>query len=88
MIGAVVVLVQVPEMDQIGLIQGPIVKNFELNVGNDAVGAGYIRTIFTAVLIFNSVTIVVTDNMIIIIIIIIICVHFGEKDIKGRRWKL
>jgi hypothetical protein len=67
-------VVLVPGMEQFDLIQGPIVSNFRINVGTDAVAAGI------AVLVFKGITIVVTNNV--IIIIIIIC-GIDEKDIKG-----
>jgi hypothetical protein len=57
-------VVLVPEMEQFDLIQGPIVSNFRINIGTDAV-----RITFIAVLAFKGITIVVTNNVIIIIII-------------------
>jgi hypothetical protein len=81
LVGDGVVLVLVPEMEQFDLIQGPIVSNYRINVGTDAVAAGI------AVLVFKGITIVVTNNVIFIIIIVIIISGFDEKDIKRRVWR-
>jgi hypothetical protein len=59
-------------MEQFDLIQGPIVSNFRVNIGTDAVAAGTMPITFIAVLVFKDIIIVVTRNVIIIIIIIII----------------
>jgi hypothetical protein len=63
-------------MEEFYLIQGPIVSNFRLNIGTDAVTAGT----FIAVLVFKGITIVVTNNVIIIISVGI--VYFDGNDIK------
>jgi hypothetical protein len=73
------VVVLVPGMEQFDLIQGPIVSNFRINVGTNAVAV----VTFIAVLVFKGITIAVTSNVI-TIIIIISCID--EKDIKGGVW--
>jgi hypothetical protein len=67
-------VVLVPGMEQFDLIQGPIVSNFRINIGTNAVAADTMRITFIAVLFFKGIPIVVTNNVIIIIIISIVVV--------------
>jgi hypothetical protein len=70
-------VVLVPEMEQFDLIQGPIVSNFRINVGTDAVAAGTMWITFIAVLVSKGITIVVKNN-----VIIVVLSGFDGKDME------